>query len=65
MSEHIAAFIDAMRDAGVGPSNPAQIVDDDRVNRYHVEGDKPKSENGTYALKVESDGFACGWFISH
>jgi putative DNA primase/helicase len=63
--QHISEFLDAMRAAGVGPSDPTAIKDDDKVNRYHVEGDKPKTQNGVYQLKCDSDGFAVGWFMSH
>ena len=63
--QHISEFLDAMRAAGVGPSDPNQIKDDDVVNRYHVDGDKPKTKNGVYQLKADADGFAVGWFMSH
>ena len=65
MSDHIEAFIDAMQEAGIGPSDKVAIKDDDKINRYTIDGDKPKSENGTYMLKCDVDGFACGWFRSH
>lgn len=58
-------FIDAMRSAGVGPDNPADIVADDTIRRYQVEGDKPRSKNGVYCVKFDSEGFGVGWYMSH
>jgi putative DNA primase/helicase len=65
LMQHISEFVDAMRAAGVGPSNPATITDDDKVSRYHVDGDKPKTQNGVYQLKSDAEGFSVGWFMSH
>lgn len=58
-------FIDAMRSAGVGPDNPAEIMADDTIRRYQVEGDKPRSKNGVYCVKFDSEGFGVGWYMSH
>lgn len=65
MQDHISDFVDAMRAAGVGPSASTTITDDDTIRRYHVDGDKPKTQNGVYQLKCDIDGFAVGWFMSH
>lgn len=65
MSDSVQKFIEEMRSYGVGPSDPSKIIDDDKVHRYHVEGDKPRSENGVYQLGVQPDGFAFGWYMSH
>lgn len=65
MTDHIAKFVDHMRSCGIAPSDPSQIVDDDKIHRYHVAGDKPKSQNGVYSLTAQSDGFSYGWCMSH
>lgn len=58
-------FIDAMRSSGVGPDNPADIVADDTIRRYKVEGDKARTKNGVYCVKFDGDGFGVGWYMSH
>lgn len=63
MTDVIQEFIDAMREAGVGPSDPSEIVADDTIRRYHVDGDKPRSKNGSYRL-ADDDGFGYGFFQS-
>lgn len=62
-SEHgdpVAEFIDFLRRNGIPPEYPAQIIADDKVNRYMVAGDKKKSKNGAYRLATEGD-FGYGW----
>ena len=54
-------FVQAMRDAGCAPADPAEIVADDTIRRYTVEGDKPRSKNGSYCLAADGD-FGYGWF---
>ena len=63
MSEIVNEFIDAMQKAGIGPDNPADIIADDTIRRYQVEGDRKGKKNGSYRLG-ESDGFGFGWFQS-
>ena len=63
MSDPISAFIEHMRAVGCGPSG-VEIIPDDKPHRYHIEGDKPRSLNGSYKIKVEPDGFAVGWCMS-
>lgn len=63
MSDPITAFIDHMRAVGCAPSG-CEIIDDDKTHRYHIDGDKPRTLNGSYKLKVEPDGFAVGWCMS-
>lgn len=63
MSDPITAFIDHMRAVGCAPSG-CEIIDDDKPHRYHIDGDKPRTLNGSYKLKVEPDGFAVGWCMS-
>lgn len=64
MIDPIADFIDHMRSHDCGPDASVQIVADDKRHRYRLDGDKPKTENGSYCLKVEPDGFAVGWCMS-
>lgn len=64
MSDQLSDFIDHMRSAGVGPHDPAEIIPDDVKRRYRLEGDKAKTKNGSYALRIEPDGFAFGWALS-
>lgn len=63
MTDPISAFRDHMRSVGCGMAD-GDIVDDDRPHRYRVEGDKPRTKNGSYKLKVEADGFAVGWCMT-
>jgi len=65
MTDPISDFLDHMRACGVGPVDPAVIIGDDVRRRYRVEGDKPKTQNGAYSLRIEPDGFAFGWCMSH
>ena len=64
MDDQISAFIDHMRLSGCGPADPSEIQGDDKKHRYRVDGDKPKSRNGAYCLRVEPDGFAFGWCMT-
>ena len=56
----ISAFIDHMRDVECAPDAAVQITADDKMNRFRLDGDKPKVENGSYILRVDADGFAVG-----
>jgi len=60
MTDPISAFLDHMRSVGCDPDNPGAIIADDKPHRFRLAGDKPKSLNGSYQLKVEVDGFAFG-----
>ena len=64
MTDAIASFIDHMRAHDCGPADPGEIIADDKRRRYRLDGDKPKTRNGSYQLKVEGDGFAVGWVRS-
>ena len=64
MTDQIAAFIDHMRANDCGPENPHDIIADDKRRRYRLEGDKAKTQNASYQLSVEGDGFAVGWVYS-
>lgn len=60
MSDQISAFIDFMHSVDCGPDTSVQINADDKMHRYRLSGDKPKTENGSYILRVDGDGFAVG-----
>ena len=64
MTDQITAFIDHMRSRDIGPFDAAEIIADDKRRRYRLEGDKPKTKNGSYQLLIETDGFSCGWAMS-
>lgn len=54
------SFIDAMRSAGITPSDPERIVGDGVLHRVHVEGDKSGSHDGWAVLHL--DGVPSGAF---
>jgi putative DNA primase/helicase len=39
-------FVSAMVKNGIVPSDPAQVVADGTIHRFHVKGDKRSSKNG-------------------
>lgn len=48
---YTVAFMEAMRDKGIAyDSRYSEPIDDGRLHRYQVEGDKPDSKNGWYVL---------------
>ncbi|TAL88488.1 MAG: toprim domain-containing protein [Rhodanobacter sp.] len=55
-----AAFLDAMRTAGIVPSEQDRIAADGTLCRFHVEGDKRGARNGWAVL--HQDGLASGAF---
>lgn len=57
-AETVDQFRDAMRAAGV--STAAKITADGKLERFHVEGDKPGTKNGWYVL--HADGLPAGEF---
>jgi len=61
MSDALSDFIAAMREAGCAPSS-GDVIADDVLHRFHIDGDKPRSENGAYRLQINPDGFGVGWF---
>lgn len=63
MQEQITDFIKAMTDKGCEPTDPSVVMADDEIHRYDVQGDKPRSQNGSYKLAIAPDGFAFGWFV--
>lgn len=63
-SYDITPFIDFMRARGLAPARSGDIIADDRVRRFTIAGDKPKSLNGSYRLG-HIDGALMGWARSH
>jgi putative DNA primase/helicase len=55
-----AGFLDAMRSAGITPTDPDRILGDGSLCRFHVEGDKHGSRNGWAVLHL--DNLASGAF---
>ncbi len=47
-----------------GYATTTDLVPDNRVHRFMMEGDKKSAPSGTYKLKIEGN-FAVGWFRSH
>lgn len=45
-------FLDFMRAVGIAPINDSPVADG-RIHRYRIEGDKPGSKNGWYALHLD------------
>lgn len=61
-NEPTQEFLDAMREAGCAPEN-GQIIADDKLHRYQIEGQHRGTKNGAYRLAIDhGDGFAYGWF---
>ena len=58
MNNPIEQFQDALAAAGLG--RPDNIIDDGKIYRFTVEGDKPRSLNGWYLL--HTDGVPAGVF---
>lgn len=54
-------FIDAMRNAGIEPSNPSAIKADDKRHDYQIAGDPKSKRKGFYKLKISGD-FGVGFF---
>jgi putative DNA primase/helicase len=55
-----ADFLDAMRRAGIVPTEPERIEADGTLHRFHVEGDKRGARNGWALLHL--DGLSSGAF---
>lgn len=55
---HIEQFTHAMREAGIITTD--RIIDDGKLHRFHIEGDKSGKKNGAYCL--HSDGVPAGYF---
>lgn len=61
-SEIESEFFSALRDAGLPPADPGDIVADGDLHRFRVEGDRPGSRNGWAVLHL--DGVPAGAFGS-
>lgn len=55
-SDFKSAFIGAMVDAGIVPTEPDQIAADGTLHRFHVEGDKRGTRAGWAVLHVDQHG---------
>ena len=54
----VEEFKNAIASSGISP--PANIIADGKLHRFHVEGDKPRSENGWYILHEDPPAGAFG-----
>lgn len=61
-SDALSAFINAMQDAGLTPTNPGEITGDGNLHRFHIEGDRKADRNGWCVLHL--DGRPAGAFGS-
>jgi len=59
MSEEMRNFMSES-----GYATTTDLVPDNKVHRFMLEGDKKAAPSGTYKLKIEGN-FAVGWFRSH
>jgi putative DNA primase/helicase len=62
ISEIINSFKTAMDNNGLSTNTP--IIPDGKIQRFHVSGDKPNSENGWYILFLNQNQTPCGKFGS-
>ena len=60
MTDPLTAFIDHMHASDCAPDSSAAIIADDKMHRFRLAGDKPKTQNGSYILRVDPDGFGVG-----
>lgn len=63
-TDPISEFINFLIGNAIPPADTAQIIANDKINRYTIAGDKPKSKNGVYRLG-QIDGVMIGWARSH
>lgn len=61
-ADPLSAFIMAMQDAGLTPTNPGEITGDGGLHRFNVEGDRQGDRNGWCVLHL--DGRPAGVFGS-
>lgn len=61
MSDLLRQFIDAMKAAGCGPANTSDIITDDVMRDYQIDGDARGRKKGYYVLRLD-DGFGVGGF---
>ena len=60
VTDQIKKFLDHMAEWGCEPHSADDIVADDTRRYYRLAGDKPGVKKGSYVLRVDPDGFACG-----
>ncbi len=60
MLHPIDTFRDALASAGLRTAE--HLIDDGKIHRFHIDGDKPRTKNGWYVL--HSDGVAAGAYGS-
>lgn len=60
MTDPLSAFIDFMHSVDCPPDPSVVINPDDKMHRFMLSGDKPKTQNGSYILRIDPDGFAVG-----
>jgi len=60
LTDPLTAFIDHMHASDCAPDSSAAIIADDKMHRFRLAGDKPKTQNGSYILRVDPDGFGVG-----
>lgn len=60
MTDPISSFIDFMHSVDCAPDPSETIQSDDKMHRFRLSGDKPRTQNGSYILRVDPDGFAVG-----
>lgn len=61
--DFIQNFLNFLNKNDISAANSSEIIADDKRHRYQIAGDKPKSKNGSYQLKIDGD-FAVGWAMS-
>lgn len=64
MSNAVNKFIDHMREFDCEPHSADDVIADDTRRYFRLAGDKPTVKKGSYVLRVDSDGFACGWCMN-
>lgn len=64
MTDNLTKFLDAMRDLDCEPHDPADLIADDVRRYYRLAGDPVKVKKGSYVLREDQDGFACGGFMT-
>lgn len=61
--DFLSDFIDDLRAKGCAPANVSDIVADDRMRRFQLQGDRRGQKNGRYQFKISGD-YAVGWFLN-
>ena len=64
MINAVNKFIDHMREFDCEPHSSDDVIADDTRRYFRLAGDKASVKKGSYVLRVDSDGFACGWCMN-